>query len=164
VSDAPRPDLDPFVGSVDYPMYVATTAAGDKRGGCLIGFATQTSIQPPRFLACLSRVNATTRVATDASHLALHLIGPEQRHLAELFGEQSGDWTDKFEQVAWRSGPGGVPVLAGCPAVLVGRVLDRLDLGDHVGYLLEPVEVVGRANGDELTFQQLREMKPGHPA
>ena len=161
MSDA---DFGAFVGGVDYPMYVATVAVGDVRAGCLVGFATQTSIHPPRFLVCISGVNATARVASKASHVAVHLLGPHQRDLAELFGEQSGDWADKFATVGWHEGPGGTAVLDGCPATLVGAVVERLDLGDHEGYLLAPVEVTGDSRADVLTFQQLRDLDPGHPA
>ena len=38
---------------------VVTAAAGDDREGCLVGFATQASIDPPRILVCLSVENAT---------------------------------------------------------------------------------------------------------
>ena len=38
---------------LDYPMYVATVRVGEHRAGCLVGFATQASIDPPRFLVGL---------------------------------------------------------------------------------------------------------------
>ena len=157
-------DVGAFVGMLDYPMYVVTTAADGRRSGCLVGFGTQTSIDPPRYLVCLSRANATARVAAAATHLAVHLLGPDQHGLAALFGEESGDWTDKFTDIACRPGPGDVPLIDGCPSTLVGAVVGRLALGDHDGYLLEPVEVLGRTDGDVLSFQQVRDMESGHPA
>ena len=36
-------------------LYLVTTRAGDDKAGCLIGFASQVSIQPSRFLAGLSK-------------------------------------------------------------------------------------------------------------
>src|SRR3712207_8698977 len=50
------------------------SADGDRRSGCLIGFATQASINPPRFVVCLSRKNRTFRVANDVDHLGVHLL------------------------------------------------------------------------------------------
>ena len=35
-------------------MVVVTTAQGDERAGCLVGFHAQSSIEPPRY-ACGSR-------------------------------------------------------------------------------------------------------------
>ena len=50
-----------LVAQLDYPMFIATVPAGGDRAGCLIGFATQCSIHPPRFLAGISDKNRTYR-------------------------------------------------------------------------------------------------------
>ena len=49
----------------------------------------------------------------------------EAEDLVELFGGETGDEIDKFERCAWRPGPGGTPLLDGCPNRFVGRVLER---------------------------------------
>ena len=69
----------PFVEGLDYPVYVVTTAAEGETSGCLVGFATQSSIDPPRLLVCLSQANHTHGVALAATHLAVHLV-PADRH------------------------------------------------------------------------------------
>lgn len=145
-------------------MVVVTAAAGGERSGCLVGFSTQCSIDPVRFLACVSKENHTLRVAEGAEFLGVHVLGPGDRDLAALFGSTTGDEVDKFAACEWRPALGGVPVLPRVQAWFVGRVLDRLDCGDHVGFLLEPVEeAVGEWSG-QLGFQSLRDLPPGHPA
>ncbi len=54
-----------LVATLDYPLYVVTTAVNNEPTGCLIGFATQCSIHPPRFLACISKKNHTFQLARD---------------------------------------------------------------------------------------------------
>jgi flavin reductase (DIM6/NTAB) family NADH-FMN oxidoreductase RutF len=165
-----RPGMSEFTGLVaelDYPMYVVTAAAGGERAGCLVGFGTQTSIHPARFLVCISRKNRTLRVASEAPVLAVHLPSddePEERKLAELFGHETGDQTDKFEHCSWHEGPDSVPLLDGIPNVFVGRVLEQLDLGDHVGFLLDPVDATHGEPIHEFGFQEAKEIEPGHPA
>ncbi|MEU9997772.1 flavin reductase family protein [Streptomyces sp. NPDC050848] len=132
--------LDGFAAKLDPPMYVVTARAPDgERGGCLVGFASQSSIDPPRFVVWLSRANHTYRVACRASHLTVHLLDPEHHGTARLFGEETGDAVDKFARVDWRPGEAGSPVLVGSPGWFTGRVEARLDGGDHVGFLLAPV-------------------------
>ena len=118
-------DADEFVAGFDYPMFVVTAVdpGTGARAGCLVGFATQTSIEPFRFLVCLSRRNRTYRVARAATVLAMHVLGEEQRELAALFGERTGDEVDKFARCSWRPGPEGVPLLTAArrPVFVAGR-------------------------------------------
>jgi len=161
--NSPEGRFAKLVGSVDYPVFIVTTAAGDERDGCVIGFAAQTSIDPARFLACLSRANRTHRVAQDATALALHLIPRERSDLAELFGGETGDEIDKFERCDWRPGPRELPILDGCPSWFAGVILSRHDLGDHEGFLLDPIEARYEP-GEVLYFSDVKYIEPGHPA
>jgi flavin reductase (DIM6/NTAB) family NADH-FMN oxidoreductase RutF len=155
--------FDQLVGELDYPMYIATTSAAGGNAGCLVGFASQVSINPARFLVCLSEQNHTTTVAAKASHLAVHLVRAGDHELAELFGEQTGDRIDKFTRCRWSIGPHGVPVLDDAAAWFVGRIEERFDFGDHVGHLLVPEEVeLRRPFGPLLSFADVREFDPGH--
>ena len=153
----------PFVEGLDYPVYVVTTAAEGETSGCLVGFATQSSIDPPRLLVCLSQANHTHGVALAATHLAVHLVPADRHDLAELFGSETGDEVDKLSRVAWTPGPGGVPLLDDCPRRFVGEILARHDLGDHTGHLLAPV-TVGEAKGETLAFADVQDLDPGHDA
>ncbi|MEU8120382.1 flavin reductase family protein [Spirillospora sp. NPDC049024] len=161
-------DSDEFVAGFDYPMFVVTTVdpGTGTRAGCLVGFTTQTSIEPFRFLVCLSRRNRTYRAAEAAKVLAVHVLGrsEEQRRLAALFGERTGDEIDKFTRCSWRPGPEGVPLLTGAPRRLVGRIEERVELGDHTGFLLAPVDVAIGADTAPLTFRTLPDLEPGHEA
>jgi flavin reductase (DIM6/NTAB) family NADH-FMN oxidoreductase RutF len=160
-------DLDAFhdlAGDLDQPMLVVTTAVGEQRAGCLVGFSTQCSIDPPRFLVLLSDKNHTYRVALDAEALAVHVLGEDDLALAELFGQETGDDVDKFTRCDWSHGPAGVPILAGCDAWFVGRVLERERLGDHVAHVLEPIAAERRARVVPLTLRDVAHLEPGHEA
>ena len=157
--------FDSLASLLDYPMFIVTTAVGRHPAGCLVGFASQTSIDPARFLVGLSRRNHTFTVAQNADHLAVHLLLREDLPLAELFGGTTGDSTDKFARCAWHDGPAGMPILDAAPAWFVGRIVGRFDLGDHAGHLLKPV--TGNAPdelGELMKYSDVRDMKPGHEA
>jgi flavin reductase (DIM6/NTAB) family NADH-FMN oxidoreductase RutF len=159
-----RETFDALVGDLEHPMFIVTARAGDEPLGCLVGFATQASIDPRRFLVCLSHVNHTFRRGRDATHLGVHCVPEDAAELAELFGGQTGDDVDKFARLAWHDGPHGVPLLDDCPNRFVGRVIDRMDAGDHTAYLLEPVAAEHAGGEGELTFHRARRIEPGHPA
>ena len=88
--------FDRLIGMLDYPMFVVTTRADDELSGCLVGFATQTSIHPRRFLVGLSRSNHTCGVAARSDYLAVHVVARRHIGLARLFGGETGDRIDKF--------------------------------------------------------------------
>jgi flavin reductase (DIM6/NTAB) family NADH-FMN oxidoreductase RutF len=155
--------LADLMGRVNYPVYIVTTVAGDARDGCVVGFGTQSSMHPDRFLACLSRSNRTYRLARKASALAVHLVPRERTDLAELFGGETGDEIDKFARCEWSGGPHGLPILEGCPSWFAGAIVSRHDLGDHEGYLLDPIEARSEP-GELLYFQDVKYISPGHPA
>ena len=156
--------FEQFVGDLDYPMFIVTARTAEERAGCLVGFATQCSIAPPRFLACVSRNNRTFRVATRATLLIVHAIPAEARDLAELFGAGTGDELDKFDRCRWRPGPDGTPILSDCGSWFAGDILAQLPLGDHVGFLLVPREAEAGDSGPKLSFQRTKGIEPGHEA
>ncbi len=153
-----------LMAELDYSMLVVTTASEQERAGCLVGFATQVSIRPARFLVCLSDKNRTFRVAQRSQLLAVHFVPAQAPDLAELFGGQTGDDVDKFTRAEWQPGPGGVPILSALENWFAGRILDRLPFGDHWGFVLEPV--AGHIGPDEgpFNFHRARRIAPGHPA
>jgi flavin reductase (DIM6/NTAB) family NADH-FMN oxidoreductase RutF len=158
----PRQIFNALVSELDYPMVVVTGTGGGERVGCLVGFATQCSIEPPRFLVCLSKQNRTYRVARDAELLAVHFLPADAEDLAELFGGETGDRVDKFERARWSEGPGGVPLLERCRNRFVGRVVERTDAGDHVAFVLEPVAAEKGHPGDQFPFHRAKRIVAGH--
>jgi len=167
--DAPAPAeaseaFGALVSRIEYPMLIVTVAVGSERSGCLVGFATQASIDPPRLLVFLSKRNRTIEVARRATTLAVHFLHENNAELAALFGEETGDRTDKFAQCRWSEGPGGTPVLWGVAGWVAGPILGRFDTGDHVGHLIAVAHGVTEHPGPQLGFQAVRDLEAGHPA
>jgi flavin reductase (DIM6/NTAB) family NADH-FMN oxidoreductase RutF len=153
-----------LVGEIDYPMFIVTARSGDELGGCLVGFATQCSIDPPRFAVCLSNKNRTYRLAVDADALAVHLVPADAEPLVELFGGETGDEVDKFSRCEWRAGPAGLPLLEGCPNWFAGEVAERLDAGDHVIFVLAPFDGHAESADGQFQFHRAKRIEPGHEA
>jgi flavin reductase (DIM6/NTAB) family NADH-FMN oxidoreductase RutF len=153
-----------LVGDLEYPMFIVTARADGEPLGCLVGFATQTSIDPPRFAVCLSHKNRTFRHGRDTELLGVHCVPAHAAALAELFGGQTADAVSKFERCEWHDGPGGVPLLDECPNRFVGRVLWRADAGDHDVFLLEPVAADAAPGEEEFSFHRARRIDAGHEA
>jgi flavin reductase (DIM6/NTAB) family NADH-FMN oxidoreductase RutF len=158
--------FEALVSSIDYPMLVVTTRSpSGEIAGCLVGFATQCSIDPAHFLVCLSKRNHTYETAKRADLLVVHVLRDRDKDLARLFGEETGDSVDKFAEVSWKPGPGRVPILAGVDW-FAGRIQQRFDCGDHVAHLLAvlPDGRAANADADQLGFSSAQDLDPGHDA
>lgn len=159
--------LDVFhalVGDLDYPMFIVTVCADGERAGCLVGFASQVSIDPARFMVCPSEKNRTYRVARGATEVAVHLVPADAEALAGLFGGETGDAVDKFARVGWRPGPDGIPLLDDCPNRFIGGIVERVDAGDHEALLLEPLWAEQGTSAEDFSFHRARRIDAGHAA
>jgi flavin reductase (DIM6/NTAB) family NADH-FMN oxidoreductase RutF len=154
-----------FTHQVEHSLFVVTTGSSPGEiSGCLVGFVTQCSIRPPRFLICISKVNHTYFVAERAEGVVLHLLGRDQTELASLFGECTGDNFTKFEHCHWSPGTTGAPVLSDCAAWIECLILERFGVGDHQALLTRPLAGDrGQCQG-VLTSHTLPPLEPGHPA
>ena len=147
----PLMDHDAFDGlmtSLDPPLVVVTTAVGEERGGCLVGFHAQSSIEPARYCIWLSKANHTYRLGLRATHLGINFLTEDQLPLAERFGTLTGDDVDKFEDVAAEVGVGEVPLL--------------VDGADHVCVTTEPVTAESSGPFRPLRLSAAADLVPGH--
>jgi flavin reductase (DIM6/NTAB) family NADH-FMN oxidoreductase RutF len=156
--------FEKLVARLDYPVFIATTISGGEPSGCVVGFATQASIDPARFLVCISDKNHTYRALQGADAMAVHVVPPGGRALVELFGSETGDEVDKFERCDWHEGPEGLPLLDACEAWFAGRILERHRFGDHVGHLIEPFAAEVGEDGGFFPFSEAKDLEPGHEA
>jgi flavin reductase (DIM6/NTAB) family NADH-FMN oxidoreductase RutF len=154
--------FEAIMDGLDYPMLIVTADAGTGPAGCLVGFASQCSIHPPRCLVCLSDKNRTERVASEADVLGVHFLAAHHLELATAFGGETTDEHDTFVRRRWHPGPFNAPILDECGRWLVGRILERRPLGDHVGFLLEPVAAHDTGVEPALVFSEVKDLRPGH--
>src|SRR3954447_22472451 len=151
------------MASLHPPLVVVTTAAGDERAGCLVGFHAQSSIDPEHYCVWLSKANHTYRVALRASHFAVHFLTADDLALAEHFGTVSGDDTDKFAGMDVEVDPHAVPLLNACPNRMSLERLAMLDDGsDHVCVTTRVTSAHTSGSFVPLRLSAAAALDPGH--
>jgi flavin reductase (DIM6/NTAB) family NADH-FMN oxidoreductase RutF/anti-sigma regulatory factor (Ser/Thr protein kinase) len=157
--------LEELTERADATMILVTAAYRGERAGCLVGFHCQCSIDPVRHAVWLSKANHTCRVAMQATHLGIHFLGTEDRELARLFGEETGDEIDKFASCDATAGAHGVPILPACPDRIVAQRVTAMDDGsDHVCFIVEPVDAHRGADRTSMRLSDVSDLEPGHAA
>ena len=154
---------DPMTEEADFPLYVVTACLGDEVSGCLAGFVTQSSLRPVRFLVCVSKVNYTFTVVETSKALAVHLLGSDQRDMASLFGEWSGDDIDKFRQLDWKEGILGASLIRDCSAWVEGPIINRMSAGDHEALLIAVRDGGPGPRQGRFMMSDASDFNPGHP-
>lgn len=111
---------------------VTATTPADRPVGLTVNSFASVSLDPPMVLWSLARRSAQLPAFLEATHFAINILGAEQRPLSERFASRS---EDRFAGLEWERGRSGVPLLAGCLAVLECRRADAIGAGDHVVFL-----------------------------
>ena len=142
---------------------IITTRSPDRDGRAhLLGFTANSfnsvSLDPPLVLWSLSLGSANLPVFRDNSHYAVNVLASDQIELSRLFGARSSQrpddpaHADRFDNVAWREGVCGAPILDGCCAWFECFNRSRYEEGDHVIFVGE-VERCDFSTREPLVFQ-----------
>jgi flavin reductase (DIM6/NTAB) family NADH-FMN oxidoreductase RutF len=149
--------------SADPPLIVLTTAVGDERAGCLVGFHAQSSISPEQYCVWLSKANHTYRLALRSTRFAVHFLTTDDLAVAERFGTVSGEDTDKFAGLDVEFDAAGVPLLRACPnRMTLERIAMLDDGGDHVCVSTRVVSAVNARRFEPLRVSGAAHLDPGH--
>ena len=78
----------------------------------------------------------------------MHLLASRQQEIAQIFATSG---IDRFSaHPGWTTGPFGVPLIGDALAVLLCRVVRRIEAGDHTILLGEPLALGAGEDGDPL--------------
>ncbi|MEU5659255.1 flavin reductase family protein [Streptomyces sp. NPDC047737] len=130
------------------------TAAGAKPVGFTATSLNSVAAEPPLISFGVGTSSSSWPVIAEAEHVGVHILGEHQQELAATFARSGAD---RFgPSTDWRSGPEGVPLLAGVVAWLVCRVVARVPAGDHRIVIAEVVAGDPAQEGRPLVYHQGR--------
>jgi flavin reductase (DIM6/NTAB) family NADH-FMN oxidoreductase RutF len=97
---------------------------------------TSVSLDPPLVSFCVSRTASAWPRISEAPVVAVHVLTAGQERLARSFATPG---IDRFAAHEWHEGPHAVPLLDGALAILICRVVNLFEAGDHVIVVASPV-------------------------
>jgi flavin reductase (DIM6/NTAB) family NADH-FMN oxidoreductase RutF len=115
---------------------VATTTGprGEPVGMTANAF-TSVSLDPPLVLLCVARTAASFEAMERAARYAVHILADHQESVSAAFARSAADGAEKFSTIQWHRADDGLPLLDDCVARIECTIADRIELGDHVGYV-----------------------------
>jgi flavin reductase (DIM6/NTAB) family NADH-FMN oxidoreductase RutF len=131
-----------------FPTGVAIVTTLDADGqprGLTTNAVCAVSADPPMLLVCVDRTSRTLEALRHARRFVVNFMSDGCADLCALFASKADD---KFADVAWEPGLGGVPLLAeDALAIAECRTEQELEAGDHL--ILTGAVEAGRAPDPE---------------
>lgn len=131
-----------------FPTGVAIVTTLDADGqprGLTTNAVCSVSADPPMLLVCVDRTSRTLEALRHARRFVVNFMSDGCADLCAHFASKA---EDKFANVAWEAGLGGVPLLVGdALAIAECRTEQELEAGDHL--VLTGVVEAGRAPDPE---------------
>lgn len=147
-----------------YGLYIVTSVAGEKRNGYVSNTVFQVTADPPQLAIACSKNNLTTTLIGQSRVFAVSVL--EKESSADIignFGYKSGKEIEKFNNVSYKTGKTGVPILMeNTIATFECEVLQQFDVGSHLLFVGKVVESeIVNAEADPLTYAYYREVRKG---
>lgn len=155
---------DPVIDATEYRDVIGHFATGvaivtcqgeEGPAGLTTNAVTSLSLDPPLMLVCLDRSTKTHPRLLEARAFAINIIrhAPGAEELCRLFAGKS---ERKFDDVDWREGMTGAPILHGASLSHLECELEvTYEGGDHTIFIGRVVAAV-RGEGDPILFYRGR--------
>lgn len=126
-----RSDFVAIMSAFPTGVAIVTTLEPDGTPrGLTTNAVTSVSAAPPILLVCVARDSRTLPALLHTKRFVVNFMRDDCADVCTLFASKADD---KFAQVAWTPGLGGVPVLhEGAIAHAECTTLEELEIGDHV--------------------------------
>ncbi len=144
-----RAALGAFVTGV---TIITTSDSGGAPVGLTANSFNSVSLDPPLVLFSLGLDSTSLDAFRQAEWWAVHVLASSQEALSNQFARRDGD---KFKDVPFTQGPGGVPLLEGFAARFICRAALEYEGGDHAIFLGE-VREFDQAGLPPLIYHQGR--------
>ncbi len=145
-----------------YPLRVVlvTSKYGEKENVMAAAWCFPISMEPQLFGVSISRKRFSHELISKGRAFAINLVDAKMKEKALAAGRTSGRERDKFAElcIAKEYGKLGIPLARDSPASIECRLVQEIELGDHVLFVGEAVNIIERrkakglyhAGGDEF--------------
>jgi len=122
---------------LSYGLYILSSKANDKKNGCIINTAFQVTAEPAQMAIALNKDNYTHQLIASSKKFTISALNQNvNKDIVGTFGYSSGANTDKFQNIEWKEGENGQPVVVqDCCAYFECEVVETLDVGTHTVFV-----------------------------
>jgi len=148
---------------LSYGMCIVSSKKADKLNGCILNTVFQLTPEPPMVAISINRQCLTHEYISDSKVFAVSVLSQEApMPFIGKFGFRSGRDIDKFEQVAYKTGQTGAPiVLDNTVGFLEAEVTQGIDIITHTLFVAKIVACETLDDKEPMTYAYYRDIKRG---
>ncbi len=155
-------NLEPFF-KVSYGLYIVSSYDDKKLNGQLVNVFFQITADPIKFAVCINKQNLTYELIKKNKVFTVSVLNQDTpMEFIRLFGFKSGKDIDKFENIKYKTGITGAPVvLENANAYFECELENSLDVGTHVIFTAKVIDsqIIGKS--EPLTYDYYYKVKKG---
>jgi len=125
-----------------YGLYIISSKSGDKMNGYIANTAFQVTADPPQIAVSCHKDNLSSSIIKESGLFSVSVLKQDvATKLIGTFGFKSGKNIDKFDNVSYKTGSTGVPIVtADCVAWFECKVVQTIDVGSHMLFIGEVLD------------------------
>lgn len=124
-----------------YGDYIIGVKNSKQTNGMTAAWVCQVSIKPLLVMASINKSHYTSQMIAEAGCFSVNMLRKDQFELAKRCGFGTGKDKNRLVGLEILYKKTGAPVLADCGAYLDCRVFESFDVGDHILYIGEVVDM-----------------------
>ena len=148
---------------VSYGLYIVTSKKGRELNGQIANTVFQVCAEPPVIAVCINKKNYTHKFIEESGVFAISILSKEApMNLIGQFGFKSGRDIDKFENVNYKGGKTGAPLVTDFTVGFIeAEVMKSMEVGTHTLFVGKVVEASVLGREEPLTYAYYHEIKGG---
>ena len=148
---------------VSYGLYLVTSKRGRELNGQIANTVFQVCAEPPMIAVCINKKNYTHEFIEESRVFAISILSKEApMKLIGQFGFKSGRDIDKFENVNYKVGKTGAPLVTDFTVGFIeAEVMKSMEVGTHTLFVGKVVEASVLGREEPLTYAYYHEIKGG---
>jgi len=148
---------------LSYGMYVVSSVKGGKLNGQIANTVFQITSKPAKVAISINRENLTYEYIKDSGVFSVSILSTEAPFkFIGLFGFRSGRDVDKFENLKYKIGVIGAPiVLEHTLGYIEAKVVDSMNVGTHTLFIGEVVDADFVEEGTPMTYDYYHNVVKG---
>jgi len=148
---------------ISYGMYIVTAKKGDKLNGQMANSVFQVTAEPPQIGISINLDNFTHSCIDESNSFGISVLSQQTplRFIGD-FGFKCGEDYDKLEDVKYKLGKTGVPIILDYSvAYIEAEVVDRMELGTHTLFIGEVIDADILSDDKVMTYEYYHDVKRG---